>query len=94
MNTQRILEASEALSWLVEQATAPAGQSEDRAIMALTLAHAQLYLVEYAAHASRGLEPYDALMSTIGGELVITPRQRDMLRVLMPPPVGPAGPQP
>jgi hypothetical protein len=45
--------------------------------MALTLTLARSYFIEYAEHLSTGLEPYDALIATVNGELQLTQSQSD-----------------
>ena len=88
MTPQQFIEASKVVAWLAEHAATPGEQAEKRAQMALSLVLAQSYLVEYASHATRGLEPYDALMATVSGELELPASQKDLLRALMPPPAG------
>ena len=86
MNIERILEASEAVGWLSEQAATTTDESRLQMGLALVMAHS--YLTEYAAHLSRGIEPYDALEATARGELELSPRQRDLMKALMPPEQG------
>lgn len=86
MNIEQLIAASEAIAWLAQQANTPGEESEKRVVMALHLGVSQSYLLEYAAHVSRGAEPYDALLATARGELQFSQRQQDLLRTLMPPP--------
>jgi hypothetical protein len=86
VNTQQIIEAADAVAWLAEQAGAQGEDGPARIQMALALVMARSYLLEYAAHVTRGMEPYDALMAAARGELVLSQSQRDMLKALMPPP--------
>lgn len=85
MKSERVLEAGAVLGWLAEQAGAFPEPSDEAAAMALHLTLANMYLTEYAAHLSKGLEPYDALRETLSGTLALSQRQRDVTRALMPP---------
>lgn len=85
MQTGKIIEAANAVAWLSEQAGAPGEDRAARLQMALTLALARSYMVEYAAHVTRGAEPYDALMATVHGEMELSQSQRDMMKALTPP---------
>jgi len=80
----KIIEASETLRWLAEQASAPGEHGSKRMEMAMSLHLADLYVIEYGHHVARGAEPYDALMATALGEKELSQRQRDLLRSLVP----------
>lgn len=88
MNLEKILEASKVIGWLSEQAASLGEDAENGVEMALALLSAQSYLTEYASHVGKGAEPYDALLATAKGELLLTQQQRDVLRALMPPANG------
>ncbi|MBA3597965.1 MAG: hypothetical protein H0W40_11410 [Methylibium sp.] len=85
MNAKQVAGADDVLSWLSEQASCLPEARENAVQMTVVLTMARLYLVEFATHLSRGMEPYDALKATANGELEFTQRQQDLWRVVRPP---------
>lgn len=47
----------------------------------LFLTMANNYLIELAHHVSKGVEPYDAVMKTLHGELPISDSQQTLLKI-------------
>ena len=84
MNVDQVLAAGNTLSWLSEQALTPGESRGERLQMAAVLLVAHGYLVAYAAYLAKGLEPYDALMATVRGELQLSDSHRDVLKALVP----------
>jgi len=84
MNIDQVLADGNTLSWLSEQALTPGEARGQRLQMAAVLLVAHGYLVEYASHLARGVEPYDALMATVRGELKLSDSHRDLLKTLVP----------
>ena len=84
MNIDEVLAAGNTLSWLSEQALTPGESRGERLQMAAVLLAAQSYLVEYASHVAKGLEPYDALIATAQGESRRSASQRDLFKALLP----------
>lgn len=72
----RMTNTADTLAWLGEQAEAEAGNDGDRARMLMLLAIARSYVLEYAAHCSRGASEKDAIVATIRGELDATENLR------------------
>jgi len=85
MNEEQIIAATEAVSWLAEQAGVLGEFQQERNQMSLTLHLANLYLLEYAGHLRNGADPYDALISTVRGDLSLSDSQRALVLALMPP---------
>lgn len=73
MNIDQLLACSEVLGEMLNNFAAMPTHKEEAAQAALHLAMVQLYVTEYAAHLTNGLEPYDALVATAKGELKIPP---------------------
>ena len=82
MNIDQVLAAGNTLSWLSEQALTPGESRDERLQMAAVLLVAHGYLVEYASHLAKGMEPYDALISTVRGELQLSDSQKVLVQVL------------
>lgn len=70
METQTLNDALVVLDWLGTSA-GDLPEEQDKALqMRLTLMTAGLYVAEYMFHREReGLEPYDALLNTVRGEM-------------------------
>jgi len=83
MNIDQVLAAGNTLSWLSEQALTPGESRGVRLQMAAVLLAAQSFLVEYASHLAKGLEPYDALIATAQGESRRSASQRDLFQALL-----------
>ena len=72
MNAHRLREALEVLTWLGDRAGDLPEEKKKAVQMQLTLATAGLYLAEYLGHTARaGLEPYDALLKTVRGDMTL-----------------------
>ena len=82
MEVNRLLEASEALGWVSERMSALPEQEGEAVIAALTCTMAQAVLVEFAAHLTRGTEPYDALLMAARGTLPIDPAKATIFSLL------------
>jgi hypothetical protein len=85
MNWQQIADASEAVQWLADQALSLGEEVDARLQMGLILTLARSYMLEYAANASKGVEPYDALISAARGDKQLKAQQQDLLLALVPP---------
>ena len=84
MNIDQVLSAGNTLSWLSGKALNPGEARGERLQMAAVLLVAHGYLVEYASYLAKGLEPYDALIATVRGELQLSDSHRDLFKALMP----------
>lgn len=73
MTPARLDAAIEVLGQLSELASGMPEESEKAVAMALHLQLAQSYVVELRVHLANGLEPYDAMLRTMRGELPIPP---------------------
>ena len=72
MNARRLRDALDVLTWLADGAAALPEERKKAVQMQLTLATAGLFLAEYLAHtAQAGLEPYDALLKTVRGDMTL-----------------------
>jgi hypothetical protein len=81
MDSRRISDALNVLSWLGDRAGDLPEEKAQALRMQVTLVITGLYLAEYLYHAQdANAEPYDALLKTVRGEM-IWPELGELLRV-------------
>jgi len=71
MQLDRVIDAAEVLGWLAEQVSSLPNCTDQTTVMALRLEVAHLYLADYAALLSKGLDPEAALHEAARGTLDI-----------------------
>jgi hypothetical protein len=75
MKPHQLFSAIEVLGELAANFGAMPEEREKAAEAWLTIADAALYVTELAHHLVEGKEPYDALLSTVRGEMLIPTRR-------------------
>jgi hypothetical protein len=81
MNSRRISEALNVLTWLGDRAGDLPEEKSQALRMQVTLATTSLYLAEYLYHTlESSSEPYDALLKTVRGEMA-WPELSELFRV-------------
>lgn len=81
----RLSATVETLRWLSDRAGDLPEDSAKGVVMALQFTVSGLYIAELQKHMVDGMEPYDALLATVRGELQLTQSQRDLLNAVLPP---------
>ena len=82
MNIEKLQACADVLGQMSVNLNAmPTGDSK-AAQAALICTMAQSYVVEYSAHLAGGMEPFDAMTSTVNGELEIDEAKAVVLRIL------------
>lgn len=84
MRLESVTAADDALSELADLASRLPEERDAATQMSLTIQLARLYLLEYMRHVVDGLEPYDAVVATVRGDLRLSQHNQDLMRAAMP----------
>jgi hypothetical protein len=85
LDSSRVREALDVVTWLGERASQLPEEKASSVTMQVTLAITGLYLAEYAFHREQGRDAYDSLLGTARGDAQLA-EAAELWAGLMPPP--------